>query len=327
MTDATQAYGDNITYSDVNMNIAIKHLGGRADKLLTPFDAAPFEYDIEPANLSEYDVLMLDQPRYKLAIEVLRNTNTPVVYRVRGNIWKEMDIWRFGRAKKVVAENFIYPRLDGAIAVDERLAGIFSSHTGVSPVGAAGLAKQRSEWENADHDSQELSLITLTNFNYRQKVDPMKPYIDRVDKWLESNGGHWYLCGEGLHDDRFAAFTDSYENVSYAGYIEPQEWLPEMDAMLHISEFDAYPNAILEGFASKLPVLTNDFAAFKREHAPNVTHHSPEQLLTTLEELTKPAYRDDLGSRGLQYIGEYHTPEHIGKQYADYFAQLIHDSN
>jgi hypothetical protein len=323
MSDATRAYGSSITYKDLDMSIAIKHLGGRSEKLLTPFDAAPFDYTIDPPSLSKYDVLMLDQPRYKLAKEVLVNNGTPVVYRVRGNIWKEMDIWRFGRSKKFVAERLIYPQLDGAIAVDDRLATIFETKTGVTPVGAAGLAKVPSEWPDATHETSDLSLVTLTNFNYKQKVMPMKEYIPVINEWLDDHGGHWHLCGEGVHDDHFAAYTSNFEHVSYEGYIDPHEWLPRMDAMIHISNFDAYPNAVLEGYAANLPVLTNAFAAFQREHAPNITHTAPADLIQTLGELQEPARRAELGNQGKQYLREYHTPEHIGKQYADYFAHLI----
>jgi len=327
MSDAAHAYEDGVSYRPSEIDVAVKYLGGRADKLMRPLDASSLNVVVDPQRPQDFDVVMLDQPRYNLAKEVVLNNNTPVVYRVRGNIWKEMDIWRFGRTKKFVAENFIYPQLDGAIAVTDRLATIFSTKTGVNPVGSAGLSKDLTEWADATHETEELELITLTNFNYKQKVDPMLEYFPVVDGWLDENGGTWHLCGEGIHADRFNKVAEKYDNIIFEGYIDPHEWLPQMDAVIHISNFDAYPNAILEGFASNLPVLTNSFVAFQREHAPNITHTTPHSLVNTLIKLTNSAYRSELGNQGKQYIREYHTASHIGKQYADYFAQVIYDSD
>jgi glycosyltransferase involved in cell wall biosynthesis len=308
------------------INVAVRHLGGRADKLMTPLKASTLNVDVDPGGISNYDVLMLDQPRYKLAKEVATNRDVPTAYRVRGNIWKEMDIWRFGRTKKFVAENFIYPELDGAVAVDNRLANIFNAKTGVSPVGSAGLAKDLDEWADAEHKTSELELITLSNFNYKQKVGPLKAYIPVINEFLKENGGHWYICGEGIYDDDFAEVCEDFPHVSFEGYIDPHEYLPNADAMIHVSEFDAYPNAVLEGYASNLPVLTNSFIAFQREYAPNITHAAPVEMVETLRQLEQPEYRRELGQQGKQYIREYHTPEYVGKQYERYFRTLVHDS-
>jgi len=318
----TEPYHDGVVQNPNDITVAVRHLGGRAEKLMVPLRASDMEIVVDPPSLDGVDVVMLDQPRYNLAHEVVRNGDVPVVYRVRGNLWKEMDIRRFGRTKKVVATNLIYPRLDGAIAVDGRLAGIFQDKTGVE-THSAGLVKEPSLWENARHTGSALELLTLTNFNYNQKVMPMKPYIQHINRWLDDNGGHWYLCGEGIHADHFAEYCAGLENVSYHGYVDPHEYLPRMDAMIHVSEFDALPNSVLEGFASNLPVLTNDFAAFDREDAPNITHSSPLAMVDTLKKLRDAEVRQHYGRRGRDYLAAHHSRECVARQYEQAFAQVI----
>lgn len=318
----TQPYQDGIVQNPSDISVAVRHLGGRAEKLMVPLRASDMEVVVDPPSLDGFDVVMLDQPRYNLAHEVVRNGEVPVVYRVRGNLWKEMDIWRFGRTKKLVATNLIYPQLDGAIAVDDRLADIFTDKTGVE-THSAGLVKEPSLWENARHTGTDLELITLTNFNYNQKVMPMKPYIQQVNGWLDDNGGHWYLCGEGIHADHFADYCAPLDNVSFHGYIDPHEYLPRMDAMIHVSEFDALPNSVLEGFASNLPVLTNDFAAFERPEAPNITHSSPLAMVDTLEKLRDGEVRQHYGRRGRDYLHTHHSREEIASQYERAFAEVV----
>lgn len=305
--------------------VAVLYPGGRAEKLLQPLEASELEVAVEPDRPEDYDVIMCDQPRYKLAYAVARFRDTPVCYRVRGNIWKEMDIWRFGRSKKFVAENFVYPQLDGAVAVDTRLADIFEGKTGV-PTGAAGLAKDLDAWPNATHETPTLNLITLTNMNYRQKIGPLFEYMPVVEEWLADHGGTWYICGKGMHADRVREATADLSHVHFWGYIDPAEYLPQMDAMIHVSNFDAYPNAILEGFASNLPVLTNDFAAFKRDAAPNIVCDSPAEMTDRLARLADPGERARLGELGRRYITESHTMAEIGEQYTEFFTRVAHDS-
>jgi glycosyltransferase involved in cell wall biosynthesis len=314
--DVADAVGERIS-------VAVLYPGGREDKVLEPLRASPMEISVEPADPASHDVILLDQPRRNLAKAVFRYGDTPVVYRVRGNLWKEMDIWRFGRSKKLVATNFLYPRLDAAVAVDERLAGIFAEKTGLSKCYTAGLPKDISNWTPATHESRDLQLITLSNFNYRQKINPLKRYVPVVNDFLDRHEGHWRICGEGIHDETFAEFCAEFPHVTFEGYVDPHEYLPSMDAMIHVSEFDAWPNAILEGLASRLPVLTNNFGAFRWDHTPNLLCDEPRDLCLKLKSLQDPDKRRHIGKQGRQYVADDHDPETIGRQWQEVFEQLL----
>lgn len=311
------------TVSQEPLSVAVLYPGGREDKVLKPLRASPMDIHVEPADPDAHDVILLDQPRFRLGTEVFQHPDTPIAYRVRGNLWKEMDIWRFGRSKKFVAENFLYPRLDAAVAVDERLAGIFAEKTGLSKCYTAGLPKDISNWTPATHESPALQLITLTNLNYNQKLAPLKRFVPVVDDWLNRHEGHWRICGEGLHEETFAEFCAEFDHVSFEGFVDPHEYLPTMDAMLHISEFDAWPNAILEGMASRLPVLTNDFAAFRWDHTPNLICDEPRHLCQRLDALRDPDERRRIGKESRQYVAQYHEPARVGREWQEVFQQLV----
>lgn len=306
-----------------SISVAVLYPGGREDKVLVPLRASDMDISVEPDDPAAHDVILLDQPRYNLGKEVFRNGDTPVVYRVRGNIWKEMDIWRFGRSKKLLAENVLYPRLDAAVAVDPRLAGIFAEKTGLDSCYSAGLPKDIHNWTPATHERQDLQLITLTNLNYTQKINPLKRYVPVVNDWLSRHDGHWRICGEGIHDEDFGEFCSEFAHVSFEGFVDPHEYLPTMDVMLHISEFDAWPNAILEGMASKLPVLTNDFPAFRWDHTPNVVCDEPRELCLKLDRLQDPKERRHLGEQSRQYVADHHQPAEIGRQWQEVFQKIL----
>lgn len=307
------------------ISVAVTHPGGRIDKLLDPLETTGLNVVLGPSDPGSHDVILMDQPRSQMVRTMARYRETPIIYRVRGNLWKEMDIWRFGRAKRLLATNVVYPRLDGAIAVDARLGHIFKSKTGVGNVGVAGLAKDPSDWPDACHDSEALNLISITNFNYEQKAMPLFHELETINDWLADNGGHLSICGEGYNEHRFRDRCRKLAHVSFEGYIDPKTYLPEMDAMLHISEFDAYPNVILEAMASHLPVLTNNFAAFDRPQTPNLVYR--DDIRNQLDRLTDPEFRSLLADRGYSYVRENHSYETIGQQYQRFIEHIYQEHN
>jgi len=319
MTATTHATSKPTLSRDVS--VAVTHPGGRIDKLLDPLATTSLNVAVEPTEPGDYDVILMDQPRSKMVGPLARYRDTPIIYRVRGNLWKEMDIWRFGRLKRYVATNIVYPQLDGAIAVDARLGHIFKSKTGVSNVGVAGLAKDPDNWPTASHDTERLDLISITNFNYRQKVMPLYRELDTINDWLTHNDGHLYVCGDGYNEQQFRERCAQLPNVSFCGYIDPKEYLPDMDAMVHISEFDAYPNVILEAMASNLPVLTNDFAAFNRPQTPNPIYS--DDITEQLARLRDPSVRQTLADDGRRYVRENHSYEVIGQQYERFLRHVV----
>lgn len=327
MTTAADAYDQQVpnqhqAKQPEDIDVAVLYPGGREEKLLRPLNASSLNITVEPDRPQDYDVIMLDQPRYKLAHAVLKYRTTPVVYRFRGNIWKEMDIWRFGRSKKFVAEHFLYPQLDAVIAVDDRLGDIFTAKTGVKSY-SAGLAKESDQWPDRQHQGSELTLITLTNMNYTQKIGPLKTYIPVINRFLKANGGHWHICGEGINEEQVAQWTQPYEHVSFDGFVDPRNYLPFADGLIHVSEFDAYPNAILEGFASDLPVLTNAFEAFERDHAPNIVCDGPYHMQQQLKRLENPEERELEAAKGRTYLRNYHTETYVGEQYEHAFFDIV----
>jgi len=115
--------------------------------------------------------------------------------------------------------------------------------------------------------------------------------------------------------------------VHYGGYIDvPQGQLSWANIMLHPSDLDGQPNAVLEGMASGLPVVTTDFIAFEewqRNGAPILPLSNPGAVRDELNLLLHPATRELIGKSGREFAAENHTPEVIGQQYERFLHRLV----
>jgi glycosyltransferase involved in cell wall biosynthesis len=168
-----------------------------------------------------------------------------------------------------------------------------------------------------------LDIITLTNANYWRKVRPIIGYAPIVDEWLDRNGGHWHVCGKGEHADRISYALEDLQHVTYEGHVDAKEWIADMDIMFHPSNLDGQPNSILEGMASRLPVITNDFEEFTRFNGPLYVVDGAIELKEALEKFKRFEARENWGQKGIDYVREYHSPEAIGEQYVNYFRRLL----
>lgn len=323
---------DPTALQESDISVAIMYTGGRAEKMIVPLQATEMEVDIEPDHPWTYDVMLLDNADRYMVWPVIRKnwptTDTKVVYRMRGNVYEELARWDMNPFKEHLAK-LVLANADGFICVNEGMATIASRRAKIEPVGVAGLAKRLDEWPTVNHTAGDIHGITLTNNDYIEKAEPLVRYGQIVDEFFDEHGGHWDIYGEGLHSEWLTYATDQFDHIDYVGYTEtPDVTIAKYNVMFHFSELDALPNSILEGLASNLPVITNDFYAFTESPAPLEIVHDRSHLLETLNRLQVPETRQAIGADGRSYIGEYHTPDYVGEQYVEYFKRLLnHDGN
>lgn len=311
--------------AESEIDVAVLYPGNRIEKMAVPLQATEMEVRVEPDGAYDSDVVVLDNADRDLGKEVLRNPlhDAELVYRMRGDVYRELERWDMHPIKKWVAINLVLRNLDGAIAVNDMLAEKIRRVSGVKPVGSAGLWKHVEDWPTVGHSGTALDIITLTNANYWLKVEPILEYADVVEEWLHEHGGHWYVCGEGQEAERLADGLSDYYHITYEGFVDAKKWIRDMDLMFHPSNLDGQPNSILEGMASGLPVVTNDFEAFQRFAGPVYLVDGPDTLEIAFEQLQSATERARWGQQGIKYVEEHHTPEAIGQQYVDYFQRLL----
>jgi hypothetical protein len=308
-----------------DINVAIIHPGNRVEKMYYPLKESTASVTLDPEDRSGYDILLVDNADRDLGKEVLRRPfeDGKLVYRMRGDVFHELKLWDMPRYKKAIATRFVLPNVGGCIAVTDWMAEKFQQRTGVSPVGAAGLPKRVDDWPAVDHVWDDLRLVTLTNANYLQKIQAIMDWAPHVDPVLDETGGWWAVCGGGQYAGHLREALVEYDHIKMLGYVDAGTQLAKSNAMLHLSYLDGQPNSILEGMASGLPVLTNDFRAFRRFDGPVQVCTSAGELTDRLRDMTDPGERQRLGDGGRRYIGEHHTRAAIGAQYVEYFERLL----
>lgn len=306
------------------MKIAIIHPGNRVEKMYFPLQATEATVDLDPTDRSGYDILLADNADRDLGTEVLRRPieDGKLVYRMRGDVFHELDLWDMAPHKKFIAKKLVLPNVAGCIAVTDWMAEKFKRKTGVT-AGAAGLPKRVDDWPSATHRWEELRLSTLTNANYMKKIQAIVDWAPVVNDTLAETGGWWEVCGNGKYAGWLAESLAEYDHIQMVGYVDATHQLDKSNAMLHPSYLDGQPNGILEGLASGLPVLTNDFKAFRQFQGPIGVCANRGELVDELYALTDPDRRADAGRRGQQYVREYHNRAAVGEQYLEYFEWLL----
>lgn len=310
-----------------NLSVAILYPGDRVDKMNIPLQASRMEVDVEPDDAFDRDIVICDNADRDLGKEVLRNrlTKSQLVYRMRGDVFYELDLWDMHPVKHWAATRIVLPNVDGVIAVSDRLAEKYQAKTGLNQVDSAGMSKNVSAWPTVTHSDSELRIVTLTNANYWEKVKPIVEWAKPVNNVLDETGGTWRVCGRGKHTAQLKDALEGYDHVEWAGYVDAYEELRTANLMLHPSYLDGQPNSVLEGMASNLPVITNDFAAFVRYEGPLTVVHSQTALHAKLMAYTDPEYRTEDGEANMHYVQEHHSAQAIAQDYERFCFNLIHN--
>lgn len=309
-------------------SVAVVYPGNRAEKMTVPLQTTDMNVAVDPPDPYEYDLVVADNADRALGYEVLRNklTDSLLVYRMRGDLYRELELWDMHPLKKWAAHKVV-EHVDGLIAVTDFLAQKAHERSGVTPVGQAGMWIDVDAYPDSEHINRELRAVTLTNAGYQRKVAPIIEWAPVVESVLAEVGGEWRVFGDGDEGPRLSDGLASYEHVHYCGYTDdPKAALRWANVMLHPSNLDGQPNAVLEGLAGGLPVVTTDFIAFEElegKGAPIIPVPNTSALRNELVTLSNPSMREWAATEGPEYCREWHTPEQIGQQYERYFRDLL----
>lgn len=303
------------------MNVALRFNGSRAWTVTDALDAVGISYEVNPENMRRFDIVVIDSPGLVVST-VAKNGRTPTVLRLRGNVWKERKQSGGYGIRGWVSDHVLARTLAGIIATDDRLEGLARRQTGIPATGVAALPIDLESWPSVRHTDKVLRCVTLTNFDYREKIEPLEYYAPWINSLFHRIDGHWTVCGDGEYSGRFADSVAELENVNYEGYVDPKEYLPRMNVMLHLSNFDGErPNAMLEGVASNLPIVTNGFEAFDTNGIA-ISHDDWKSMKRTLLALREPEARKGATETARHYVKRHHSPAIVGEQYADFFAEV-----
>lgn len=313
--------------AESDISVAILYPGNRLDKMAIPLMATDLDVEVKPKRPYTKDIVLLDNADRNMVFPIMRKhiSNAKVVYRMRGDVYRELETWDMPGYKKWIATDVLLPNLDGAIAVNQPLAEKLRERAGLHPVGEAGLAVEPDDWPDAEHELEDIRAITLTNANYERKITPILAWAPVVERFLAEHGGEWVVGGDGTFDYMLTHGLREYDHVTYGGYIDAEAELARSNLCLHPSNLDGLPNGILEPMACGIPVITNDFVAFTSYNGPLQIASSDHELRELLHAATGPSWRGDVGQRCLDYVLDHHNPREVGKDYARYFMRLLRE--
>lgn len=304
---------------ECDLSVAINSPGDRTHVITNALDAVGVEYRVNPDALGNQDLVVNDTPDRELLKDVIRHappwTDRPLLFRMRGDPYWGIEQWMDSKLKQRVAIEMLQ-YVDGCVAIAPHQAEKYRRKTGVD-TRLAQLSKDADAWPDVEHGGDDLRLVTLTNCMYPNKLRPIIDWMPFIDDFLAEHGGRWVIGGKGKYSDMLERATEDRAHVEFPGYVDATKTLAESNVMLHLSNFDSFANAILEGAASRLPVIANRHPAFTRNDLPVsiVDHHY--ELSSRLLALRDPATRQTVGEANEQHVRDRFNHTRIGVQWIE----------
>jgi glycosyltransferase involved in cell wall biosynthesis len=167
-------------------------------------------------------------------------------------------------------------------------------------------------------DTRPLRLLSVTNFNYPQKVAALGRFLESYGEFLATNDVTVTVAGTGIAWSSFRARHEKY--AQFPGFIRDVAALySEHDVFVHFSDLDAFPYVVLEAQAASLPVIVNPACGMLEqvEHGHNgflanlSDRTSVEALLLRLRDSSD--LRTEFGERARQTVATRYALMTIGE--------------
>ncbi len=298
----------------------------RLYKIQKPLEYAGFDCiiikNIRDVFKKRFDAVIVDIAGFQILlgwfIKILNHC--PLFYRARGDYTREIS-----KIKSFLVTLIIKNTCDGIIFVSHSLKKKFIEkriHT--KHINVVKVPKNVDKHARKDKTPVDtFTIVTLTNFDYFDKIDILTRYVDIVNSFLLRVGGTWYIAGNGKYAEYFREKVDELKKVFYIGYVNTSEILSKASLMVYLSEQDALPNAVLEGMAAGLPVIVNNYEPLRKLDYVIVAKNEKE-LTGWLQKLYEnPALRRKIGLKGHKHVEKKYNQKIIGTQYRKFLVKLI----
>jgi len=185
-----------------------------------------------------------------------------------------------------------------------------------------------------------IRILTVTNLNHEAKYNGMIELTRFLQKYAsQTNSNHkliFNICGGGnfsAHLRKRLELMAGKQNklcIRYFGFVKNIELMYKWaHIFLYTSYVDSLPRVLLEAQAYGLPILVNDFEAFKEiiRHGYNgLLYRSGnfEDFKKKLDALiTCPNLRHFLSKNSLENLKQHYSPEVIGKRLKKILVEII----
>jgi len=168
-------------------------------------------------------------------------------------------------------------------------------------------------------------LLSVTNFNYPQKVAALGRFLDDYGYFLVANDMSVTVAGTGISWEAFRA--RHAKHAQFPGFVRDVAGLyAEHDVFAHFSDLDAFPYVVLEAQAAGLPVIVNPDCGMLEQVEEDVNgfivdledRPAVEALLLRLRDSV--SLRAQLGARARQSVHERYALATVGQQLRSLFS-------
>jgi glycosyltransferase involved in cell wall biosynthesis len=250
--------------------------------------------------------------------------------RIRGSMWDEFGDYA-GDASAVrrwltttvdhLVRNAILRRADRILAVSyfNRMQLVYELHVDPERIDVVyetcdlrsfDEARTGAFRETADVPTGAGLLLTVTNFDYREKARGIEYFLPGIERVLrEHPDWHYVIAGDGTFRPEFErrirrrCGDDVVDRISFVGFYSPiQQAFVDADLVVHPSFRDAIPNTVIEAQAARRAVVVNSDGGMQ-ESLPDDFHalqvvHEPDDFGESLDTLIDdPDLRRRVGDR------------------------------
>jgi len=302
------------------MQVALHFQSDRAHTLRGPLEAAGVDVsDFEGQLLGGEHAVICGSPGL---LSEHMGSRVPVILRLRGNMWAERGGGHVGSLRSWFKDQLLSSVCDGVLTPDARLDRMLRERTGVTNTAVVGLPVVEGDWPAVEHTDETLRCLTLTNLDYERKIAPLYRWTTRFEEFAAGTDHRWRICGDGEYSGEFAEHVRNMDSVSFEGFQPARDELAAANLMLHPSGMDiTLPNAVLEGVASNLPVVTTEFGAFCETNG--VVSIADRRLESTLEWFTDRGERAGHAAQVRREIADSHAPGRIGEQIKQFVESTV----
>ncbi len=245
----------------------------------------------------------------------------PVILTIKGDFEKERKIWRKPyRIAIKKADVITVPSL----FLKERL-GIDDALVIPNALNSSNFA----DFVKKDYSaSGDLNLLTATRFYFKEKAKGVLKLIEIVEKAdcvkkLTIIGG-----GPYLEDVKRKAYEKSVKtDIEFLGEIsKPYKQFHRFDAFLYYSEYDNFPNVLLEAAVSGMPILTNDVGAVKEfieDKKTGLISFDDREYLENIGNIFEESLRKRLGESALFDVKRRFEWGEIVERYLEVYEGLL----
>jgi glycosyltransferase involved in cell wall biosynthesis len=250
--------------------------------------------------------------------------------RIRGSMWNEFRDYagdavgirgRFATRFDHLVRNVILRRADRILAVSyfNRMQMVYELHVDPERIDVVYEACDAGSFDEtspgafrtaAEVPSEAGLLLTVTNFDYREKARGIEYFLPGIERALrEHPDWHYVIAGEGTYRGEFERRLRDRcdpavrDRISFVGFYAPiQEAFVDADLVAHPSFRDAIPNTVIEAQAARRAVVVNSDGGMQ-ESLPDEFRslqvvHEPDAFGASLTELIDdPDLRRRVGQR------------------------------